>query len=638
LHGQGNDAELINTIRHEVAHAIVGPGHGHNEVWADKAREIGCDNTLPCANVSLKPELIDAIRSGATIEVEFTEQVIRTPHYKVTRLQDRCIECGEVAKEKFSFEDEDIEGNFCKFIYLECGHVKKLIIPRATPFESLVSNWWKDEVSTCEHEWNTSSHTKCEKCGEFRLYPFQVEGARFIETALATGKGAGIFDEMGLGKTVQSLAYIRYHQELTPVLFIVKSGIKFQWFTEILRWLSLDFTPQIIETSRDFIIPRLKAYIISYDLLRRMSQDKIDKIAPKLVILDECQQIKNADSTRTQEVRKIIRNQEVKVIPLSGTPWKNRGSEFFPVLNMLDPTKFNSHQGFINRWVDRYWEGNRLREGGIKHPARFKEYVKDIIIRRERQEVMKQLPVISRTKLNVQLEEIEQKAYDDEVSEFVEWYNEFISEGHELDGMQLMAKMARMRHITGLSKIPATLEFVNDFVENTERKIVVFVHHKDVGSILYDRVKENHGTEMPVLKLSADLDSEARHEVQKTFNESPRAILIASTLAAGEGLNLQTCADCIMHERQWNPQNEEQAEGRFIRIGQQSNTVNATYVEADDTIDAHIAGLVEKKRRAFHAVMNKGELPRWNESAMAKELADIIAMRFMAKNRKKTNG
>ena len=49
--------------------------------------------------------------------------------------------------------------------------------------------------------------------------------------------------------------------------------------------------------------------------------------------------------------------------------------------------------------------------------------------------------------------------------------------------------------------------------------------------------------------------------------------MVASTLAAGEGLNLQTCSDCVIHERQWNPANEEQVEGRFIRIGQIAETV-----------------------------------------------------------------
>ncbi len=33
---------IRDTILHEIAHALVGPGHGHNAVWRKKAREIGC--------------------------------------------------------------------------------------------------------------------------------------------------------------------------------------------------------------------------------------------------------------------------------------------------------------------------------------------------------------------------------------------------------------------------------------------------------------------------------------------------------------------------------------------------------------------------------------------------------------------
>lgn len=38
-------AHIEDTILHEIAHALVGPKHGHDAVWRMKAREIGCTAT-----------------------------------------------------------------------------------------------------------------------------------------------------------------------------------------------------------------------------------------------------------------------------------------------------------------------------------------------------------------------------------------------------------------------------------------------------------------------------------------------------------------------------------------------------------------------------------------------------------------
>jgi hypothetical protein len=114
--------------------------------------------------------------------------------------------------------------------------------------------------------------------------------------------------------------------------------------------------------------------------------------------------------------------------------------------------------------------------------------------------------------------------------------------------------------------------------------------------------------------------------------------MVASQLAAGEGLNLQTCCDCIMHERQWNPGKEEQCEGRFIRIGSIATSVNAIYahLEGLTTIDPQLDQIVERKRIQFHNVMNNGQMETWNEDSIIKELADVIVNAHRAKrNRQK---
>lgn len=47
--------QIENVILHEMAHAIVGFQHGHNDVWRAKAIEIGCDGAR-CHTLKFMPE------------------------------------------------------------------------------------------------------------------------------------------------------------------------------------------------------------------------------------------------------------------------------------------------------------------------------------------------------------------------------------------------------------------------------------------------------------------------------------------------------------------------------------------------------------------------------------------------------
>jgi ribosomal protein S27AE len=632
-----DDKMVENTILHEVAHALT-PGHSHDLIWRAKAKQIGCYNTEPCSNLSFTPEAIDAIRSGALLEMEIEETIIRTPKYKVTRLQEKCPECGKVAIEKSTYEDDELH-----IKRLECGHTILKRKPRKTPFDTWIS---ADADKDCQHDWN---HTFCLNCPAKRPAKFQLAGMRAVERGLVLNKGFALFDEMGLGKTIQAFGYLKFHpKEVQPVLCIVKSGLLFQFFKQSLIWLGDDWCGQVIRGSNDPVIPGLPMYFISYDLLvhkeRRSKTGKIIKQGfdiqklinrgIKTIILDECQLIKNPDSSRTQQVRRLVKEAE-KIIPLSGTPWKNRGSEFFAVLNMIAPTKFNSHQGFLDRWVDYYWDGNKYKEGGIRNIPQFKEYVQDIVIRREYDEVMDEYPDVSRTLHYCDIDGTSQQMYDEEVSDFVKWWNNKVIGGEDVmafGGDNIMAKLARMRHLLGLAKIVPTVEWIEDYIENCDRKLIVFVHHIDVGQILYNKLEALYKDKLPVFKLTSDLNAADRFQLQENFNNSKRAILIASTLAAGEGINLQTCSDAILMERQWNPANEDQAApGRMKRIGQLAKHIQITCITGQDTVDDHLHGIVENKRRQFHKAMNSGDVPAWNQNDIMKELGEAIVRGYNKK-------
>jgi SNF2 family DNA or RNA helicase len=557
----------------------------------------------------------------------------------ITRLQERCVQCNAVAREKSS---RIIEGKVTdtKLIKLECGHVIVKELPKGTPFESLVSNWWKKD-QTCTHIWDPDDYKKCLLCNETRLYEFQVEGARFLESAFASGRGGAVFDEMGLGKTVQSLAYLRFHPEAFPVLFVVKSGIKYQWRKEIFKWLGPEYIAQVIDSSNTFVIPKMHCYVVSYDIFtekqRKMKSGKIAKQGKdikefdfiKTVLMDECQQIKNSESKRTGKIRQLVKDKQV--LPLSGTPWKNHGAEYYPVLNMLDPMKFSNEQNFLNRWVEVSYDG---KLGGIKNINAFRDYTKDILIRREVEEVNIQMPSVSRAPHYIELDKASTIAYDKAENDFVKWMNDLIVGGDEPNGMQIQGELMRMRHIIGLAKIDGTVEKAQEHYENTDRKLVVFVHHIDVGQLLHDKFKEEF-KDIDIFQLTGSQTGPERFAIAEKFQASKRAFMVASTLSAGEGINLQTCGDAYLHERQWNPQNEDQAApGRFRRIGAAHNKINVTFMTAAGTTDDILADIVERKRGAFHSSMNKGEAVQWDEGNILKELAYEILARHREKNKK----
>jgi len=454
-------------------------------------------------------------------------------------------------------------------------------------------------------------------------FPFQKEGAAW---AMSSDGRFLITDEMGLGKTIQFLM-VAQAMEGTRFLICCKSSLKIQWAKETYRWCN-EALCQVIENENEFILPGCKGYIVSYDLLWRFKDIPafVQRLGVNLIGLDEVQHLKNTNSKRTNGVRQACK--EVDYIgALSGTPIKNNAGEFFPILNILHPEKFPRLDHFKMRWIQSYWDGKTMKDGGLRNADAFREYTKDFILRRTREEVMPDLPKISRDFRFFELGSVVEEAYKATLKEFQDYYlYGGIGESGREKEVNTLTYFTKMRHLTGIAKIDPVVEHVEDFLTDTPRKIVVFVHHKDVASSIIGRLKglDAVADKEDILSLTSDLNPEQRDEVVQKFWSDKYRVLVASTLASGEGLNLQCCSDCVVVERQWNPANEEQAESRFIRIGQESSKVNATYPVAVGTVDEFFAEIVEKKRSMISNSLD-GTNFAWDESSIMKELADVLA-------------
>jgi len=538
-----------------------------------------------------------------------------------TILVRKCINCGKTVKEISRYTNEG-------YIYItnECGH--ELILEAKAEAEdvAIVS---KDGREPFKYQWDTTY---------------------FMEKADCNGL---ILHEQGLGKTIIAcMLILRNKKDLLPALVVCPSGLRPQWASEIVRWTGI--MPQIITSSNDK--PMFEVFpivLVSVDTLRLLRPDvggveeewdwdsnqpvKVtkkplwdDKLIGKFkfICVDESHKIKNTASARTRALRKIAElangGKKARVICMSGTNIEKHAGEFFVTLNIVRPELFPVEAQFKLRHCEVSPESGKI--GGLKNPQAFKALTEDFIIRYKRADVLPDLPKVFRT---FQLAEMEDNDFLKEYIAVVKEFQDYMDDIKKLKNTtDILGYLSRMRHITGVAKVNAANDFIEDFLLSTENdeKLVVFLHHKKAAVHLLEKLSKTmaEGAYNPPLYYSAELDVNARDEMVEEFKKPGNRIMIAATGAAGTGLNLQFCSHCLIMERQWNPSTEEQAEGRFPRPGSTASKVMATYLIAAGTIDDFLTQIVEEKRKNMANTLDYEE-GKWDEASLMKQLADVLA-------------
>lgn len=507
-----------------------------------------------------------------------------------TIVKTQCKQCNKTAIEK-----SRVEFSGYKLITLECGHVTTEEVLGTTDYASITND--KND----------------------KLMPFQIETIKFAE---ASNGRCLIAHEQGLGKTVIANALLKLHwKSLTPTIIVTKTTLKAQWMHSIVSWTG-EKRIQVILSSKELAIPGFDIYVTTYDMLKNESMFRV--VAAKTLILDECQAIKNHLSGRAKACQKIGKDCE-HIIALSGTPIKNHAGEYFTILNLLQPSRFNNFDRFVRYYCDSYETMYGWKVGGLSNVDRFRGETKDFIIRYTQEEVLPDLFALKQQRKfqHVELDKKFNNAYEQAQRELEEL---FYSDEDENTEANKMAVRNKMRKLCGLSKVFDCVDYITDHILSTSRKIVVFAHHHSVVDLLEQKINGwlADGNYNPAVVYRAGDDREAR--VNK-FKDPNSMVMICSTQAAGEGLDglQEVCNDMIMLERQWNPPNEEQAEGRLARIGQ-TKPVNFIYMIASGTIDEYFTELVEQKRKIFSSTMDGVEI-QWQQQALMKELDAILVTR-----------
>jgi len=455
-----------------------------------------------------------------------------------------------------------------------------------------------------------------------KLMNFQKEGLDFL---LKSSGNALLADEMGLGKTVQTLSYVSTEKQTFPVLIVAPLVTLKNWEREIEKFLkrksrngriveSESPSVTLIRTGKSKELPKSDMYVINYELLLKRSED-IEKIGIRTIVCDEVHNLRSKTTQKYKAVKKLAALSTVQYrIGLSGTPIYNRGSEIWPIIDILKPGLLGSFKEFCEYFCYVNDKGKAIVLENKRASLR-NELQKHVMLRRKKSDVLKELKDKVRYKeviasdTDFYLEELD-KIWKKLESEQKEAQTEFSKSASYHRAIQ------SERQIAGVAKIPHVINFVKNIME-IEESVVVFCHHKVIHKLLHESLQEFS----PVSIIGGQSDDTRQDQIDK-FQKGESKLMIAGIRAGNVGINLTRAKYVIFAELDWSPAIHRQAEDRLHRIGQK-NTVFAYYLIGNGTLDDHVASILVDKSYEIDAIMDETVDTYENKDKAALILAQI---------------
>ncbi len=461
---------------------------------------------------------------------------------------------------------------------------------------------------------------KLKPADQFRgkLLNFQKEGLDFL---VKSSGNALLADEMGLGKTVQTLAYLASEKQAFPALIVAPLVTLNNWQREIGKFLKrksrngriLDDevpTSVMIRKGKSADIGQFDLYIINYELLDKRLND-LSKLNIKTIVCDEVQHLRSKTTKKYSAVKKLAALPSVKHrIGLSGTPIYNRGSEIWPIVDILRPGMLGNFKEFCEYFCYVNEKGKAIVLENKRESLR-KELQKHVMLRRKKSDVLKEL------KDKVRYKEIIDSDTDYYTQELDKIWKKLEEEQKVAEtafdkSASFQRAIQSERQAAGVAKLPHVINFVKNIME-IEESLVVFCHHKAIHQLLHESLKEFS----PVSIIGGQTDK-VRQEQIDMFQTGESKLMIAGLRAGNVGINLSQARYVIFAELDWSPAIHRQAEDRLHRIGQK-NTVFAYYLIGNGTLDDHVANILVDKSYEIDSIMDETA-----ESFENKEKAELI--------------
>lgn len=427
---------------------------------------------------------------------------------------------------------------------------------------------------------------------------------------------AVLADEVGLGKTIEAGVILKEYvlrSLVRRVLILVPASLVSQWRTELQEKLALDFT--VARTPSDF--QRAHRVIASLDTAKRpANREAVQQIPWDMVIVDEAHRLKN---NRTLNWKFVNDVQKKYLLLLTATPVQNDLRELYNLITLLKPGQLKTFTQFKRTYM--------LDRHSPKNTYRLREALREVMVRTNRRETLIPFPRRNVVSVAVPMAEMERRYYHETLALLRRAYQAMPKDrknllplllvlreccSHPRAALATLEGMSRRGTIQGLSPqvldglrscardlVPAKLEAIIRQVKQWQDDCVVFTEFRGSQRELANAL-EQAGVRVHV--FHGGLSPAEKEQVIQRFRA--RGGVLISTEAGSEGRNLQFCRRVINYDLPWNPMRVEQRIGRVHRLGQDRQVVILNLV-TEDTVDAYVLYLLEKKLDMFHKVIGE---------------------------------
>lgn len=449
------------------------------------------------------------------------------------------------------------------------------------------------------------------------LYPYQKVGVEFL---IASGGRAIIADAPGLGKTAQALAFVK-HSKFSRVLVVCPASVKFSWKNEVKKWTG-NLRSVVIDSKTDLstIDPDVQVWVINYDILKK-HYTQLSKIRFDCIIGDEVHLLKTPSAIRTKAFRTISRDIP-SIVLLSGTPLLSRPSELFSLLNIIDPKTWSNWYDFARRYCAAHQTRWGMDTSGASNIEELHARIRRYFIRRDKSEVLKELPPKTFVDVPVQLGKDIAEEYSTASNNLARYLRTYSGkqppEIAKAMAAEKLTQLNILRQLSSRGKVDTAIELVESILDAGEK---VLVFSSFVGPL---ETMLSHFKGKAVI-LTGKTPVEERQEVVERFQDDKSvSVFLGGIKSAGVGITLTAASNVIFLDYSWTPSDMIQAQDRVHRPGQVAESVNIYQLFSIDTIDEDMKEIIDHKQDIFNQVIEGKEVAKKVNDVMDAAITRVL--------------